>query len=354
MKIIEKKQNAYEIIIHVVSWLLIFVFPVLLTEWGNNVDWERYMRHSFCPLSIYFVLFYVNYLFFIPNLLFKNKPYYFFIAECLLLLFLAIALHFEQELLFDAPKEIFNRNVPPPPPRSAFLGRHFIVMCFVAGLSIVIRIALRWQSIEEKLVRIEREKMDSELKNLKNQINPHFLLNTLNNIYALIAFNTEKAQEAVQELAKLLRYVLYENQNFQVSLKKELEFINNYISLMRIRLPESVKVNVVLDAGKKTLYIAPLIFISLIENAFKHGISPTQESFIDIIIVGHEDGIIQCDISNSYYPKKSADKSGSGIGLKQVHRRLELAYPNKYEWNKGVHVDKNVYTSRLIIQTLNI
>ena len=117
---------------------------------------------------IYFVLFYVNYLFLIPNLLFKNKPYYFFIAECLLLLFLAIVLHFEQELLFDAPKEIFNRNVPPPPPRSAFLGRHFIVMCFVAGLSIVIRIALRWQSIEEKLVRIEREKMDSELKNLKN------------------------------------------------------------------------------------------------------------------------------------------------------------------------------------------
>ena len=123
--------------------------------------------------------------------------------------------------------------------------------------------------------RAERQKTEAELKNLKNQLNPHFLLNTLNNIYALIAFNSDKAQEAVQELSKLLRHVLYDNQQTFVPLEKELDFIRNYVALMRIRLPQQVEVSVNLEVDSGgALQIAPLIFISLIENAFKHGISP--------------------------------------------------------------------------------
>ncbi len=131
------------------------------------------------------------------------------------------------------------------------------------------------------------KKTEAELKNLKNQLNPHFLLNTLNNIYALIAFNCDKAQEAVQELSKLLRHVLYDNQQTFVPLEKELDFIRNYVALMRIRLPQQVEISLHLETDPgSSLLIAPLLFISLIENAFKHGISPTAHSFISIAITG--------------------------------------------------------------------
>ena len=120
---------------------------------------------------------------------------------------------------------------------------------------------------------------------------------------------------------------------------------------MRIRLPKSVQVSVRLDAGKKSLRISPLIFISLIENAFKHGVSPTEPSFISISICGHTDGKITCEILNSNFPKNKADKSGSGIGLMQVARRLELSYPGRYEWDKGTSDDDSTYISTLTIQT---
>lgn len=193
------------------------------------------------------------------------------------------------------------------------------------------------------------------MKNLKNQLNPHFLLNTLNNIYALIAFNCDKAQEAVQELSKLLRHVLYDNQQTFVPLEKELDFIRNYVALMRIRLPQQVEISLHLETDPgSSLLIAPLLFISLIENAFKHGISPTAHSFISIAITGNTDGTVRCEIQNSNYPKTGQDKSGSGIGLEQVSKRLELIYPKHYEWEKGISANGQVYSSILTIQTKNL
>lgn len=205
------------------------------------------------------------------------------------------------------------------------------------------------------MIEAERQKTEAELKNLKNQLNPHFLLNTLNNIYALIAFNSDKAQEAVQELSKLLRHVLYDNQQTFVPLEKELDFIRNYVALMRIRLPQQVEVSVNLEADSGgALQIAPLIFISLIENAFKHGISPTADSFISISIFGHTDGTVRCEILNSNHPKSGQDKSGSGVGLEQVSKRLELIYPGHYEWIKGISENGQVYSSILTIQTKSL
>lgn len=120
---------------------------------------------------------------------------------------------------------------------------------------------------------------------------------------------------------------------------------------MRIRLAAHVRVETQFDvpADSRT-QIAPLIFISLIENAFKHGISPTEPSFIRIRF-SEDEGEICCDITNSYHPKTGADKSGSGIGLEQVQKRLELAYPGRYTWQRGVSSDQKEYHSRLTIQT---
>ena len=179
------------------------------------------------------------------------------------------------------------------------------------------------------------------------------MLNTLNNSYALIAFDSDKAQIAVQELSKLLRHLLYDNQQPFVSLAKEMDFIYNYIELMRIRLSSNVKVETHFNIEKdsRTL-VAPLIFISLIENAFKHGISSTEPSFISISF-SESDDLLECVIVNSYHPKGEQDKSGSGIGLEQVRKRLELLYPGKYLWKQGISEDKKTYSSKIIINTIN-
>lgn len=222
---------------------------------------------------------------------------------------------------------------------------------FMAGLGTVIRLSMQWQKAETARQEAEQSRMEAELNNLRNQLNPHFLLNTLNNIYALIAFDTDKAQQAVQDLSKLLRHVLYENRGTFVPLCKEIDFIHNYIELMRIRLVKGVSLVINIEVAKDSQTpIAPLIFISLIENAFKHGISPTEPSFISITISERE-GQVVCEIANSNHPKNRSDKSGSGIGLEQVKKRLELLYPGRYEWRKGVNADGSVYTSLLAINT---
>ena len=356
MKQVPFIQKRLEIMIHSISWFLIFVFPLMLPDWGNKIDWAQYLRHSIVPLCS-FIIFYANYLYLVPRYLFEDKGRRFLLSNVLCIATMALVIHFSQETFWEPPHRQFVPDgipAPPPPHQWMFWGRHWVMLMFVAGLSTAIRVSIRWIHTERMLVQAEQEKAEAELKNLKNQLNPHFLLNTLNNIYALIAFDGNRAQEAVQELGKMLRYMLYDNQSAKVPLEKELEFIDNYISLMRIRLPKSVEVSVHLDAGKEPLEISPLIFISLIENAFKHGVSPSEASFISISICGHTDGRIVCEIMNSNFPKNGTDKSGSGIGLTQVHKRLELAYPNRHEWSKGTSDNGKTYLSTLTIQTSDL
>lgn len=360
MKTFIFRHRPLEISIHIISWFLIFCFPIVLTESGSKFDLERYLRHSIVPLCSC-LTFYINYFYLIPRYLFRNEMRKFLFLNILLIISMTGIVQFGHSFLFLEPPAFPEFEPPmlpetqmhhrPPHSRWMFVGRDLVMMIFVACLSTAVRLSLRWRQTEERLIEAEQQKTDAELKNLKNQMNPHFLLNTLNNIYALIAFNSEKAQEAVQELSRLLRYILYENQTDLVSLEKELDFINNYVSLMRIRVSRSVEICLKLDPGPKLILISPLIFISLIENAFKHGISPTEESFISISIQGQQDGRVCCEIMNSNHPKSTADKSGSGIGLEQVRRRLELLYPGRYEWNQGTNTDGSIYTSLLTIQS---
>lgn len=345
-------RRLLELTIHIVSWLLIFGFPLVFMDRGNAFSWTQFLRHSSVPLT-YFLIFYINYLWLVPRYLFTGEMRKYILSNTILILCLGFSLHIVLEIVSSTP--------PPPelarriPPRWIFYLRDIAMMVFVAGLGAAIRTSLRWRQAEERLIEAERQKTEAELKNLKNQLNPHFLLNTLNNIYALIAFNSDRAQEAVQELSKLLRHVLYDNQQNFVPLEKELDFIRNYVALMRIRLSPQVKLSVILQPDEgSSLQIAPLIFISLIENAFKHGISPTSESFISISITGHADGTVRCEILNSNHPKSDQDKSGSGVGLEQVSKRLELIYPGRYEWIKGPGGNGQVYSSILTIQTKDL
>jgi LytS/YehU family sensor histidine kinase len=202
---------------------------------------------------------------------------------------------------------------------------------------------------EEKRKEEQRARTEAELKNLKSQLNPHFLFNTLNNIYALIAISQEKSQEAVMDLSKMLRYVLYESEAKELPINKEINFIENYVKLMKLRLSNKVEVKIHTDVTQNpNINIAPLLFITFIENAFKHGVSTQGKSFINFSIVTTSPTTIECRLENSYFPKSEEhDKSGSGIGMENLKRRLELIYPDRHNLSYGV--EENVYKSLLTI-----
>lgn len=337
------KLKYIEILIHVIFWGVFFFFPFIFTQQNKGtIDWNDFLRHSIVPTA-FILIFYLNYLLFIPYLLFKEKKWLFFVLNMLAIGIMTFVLRALNELYFPLPPNM------PEPPKTVLYLRDAVSLVFAVGLSVAVRVSSQWRKVEAARQEAEKRKTEAELKNLRNQLNPHFLLNTLNNIYALTAFDTERAQQAIQDLSKLLRYVLYDNQQMYVPLCKEVDFIKNYIELMRIRIAGTVNLRVrfLIDPDSQTP-IAPLLFISLIENAFKHGISPVNESYIYISIEETENKIT-CSIMNSYYPKKATDKSGSGIGLQQVKQRLEIMYPGQYEWDSGVLDGGKGYQSVLTI-----
>jgi len=346
------RTKVIQVIVHTIAWAMMFCSPLFFSQGeGNSISWARYLGFCASPLA-FMLVFYLNYFVLIDRLLFRKRLGTFVLINLLLIILLAVGLHGWHEF-----HRTYVMGIPPSSrPRARtqfylfFMLRDAVTMLLVTGLSVAIKMTGRWYRVEREKQEIEKERTQAELQNLKSQLNPHFLFNTLNNIYALIAFDTDKAQQAVQELSKLLRYVLYDNQQTYVPLGKETDFIRNYIELMRIRLSSNVQMTTQIDIlpDSRTL-IAPLIFISLIENAFKHGISPTERSFIHIHLAENETEVI-CEISNSNHPKNIMDKSGSGIGLEQVNRRLEILYPGQYTWQKGISEDGKEYRSRLSIR----
>lgn len=347
-------KHSQELLIHLLAWVFLFCLPPMLLGRSNErPDQEEMLRMMGPPLAMAMV-FYLNYMWLVPRLLFnqKNKAYILSnIALCIGMLFFT-------HLWFEMVNTYFHSTPHPPKNNLGAWGfllfrlRDLIIFGLIAALAATIRMSKKWHAAELGRQQAEVKRIEAELKNLHNQINPHFLLNTLNNIYALIAFNTEKAQQAVQDLSRLLRHLLYDNNQNFIPLNRELEFLKNYVALMKIRLSPNVDLQICIDIPNENhIQVAPLIFISLFENAFKHGISPMQPSFIHIRIYSPEPQILTCRIENSYFPKRQNDISGSGIGLEQVQKRLELIYPNRYEWTKGCDEHGTVYTSTLTIHT---
>ena len=350
----DKKQGNRYLMLHVLCWALLFIVPLFIH--GSDESWtkvsHRYMRGLGASLS-YMVVFYLNYLWIVPRYMLKKKDWKMF-------LFINVLLLVAGQLAVDLWHVIINNYMPEwnnsgPRPGKQFsrMPRYFygsLVNILFIALAVAVRMYQRWQHIEEARKEAEAARAEAELSNLRNQLNPHFLLNTLNNIYALIAFDQDKAQTAVGELSKLLRHVLYENQQDFVPLCKEADFMRNYIELMKIRVTDNVKIDANINvAPNDSTPVAPLIFISLIENAFKHGISPQGTGNIKIDL-SQADGDITCEIQNTCYPKRENDKSGSGIGLEQVSRRLELMYPDRYTWEKGKTDDGKQYYSKITIK----
>lgn len=365
--------------LHVGAWSVIFFmhFVVLNKVWEDGLKVD-YVDFFISPLSLLFI-FYINYLLFVPKFLFDKKNVFFILVN---LLMVGMLLYVNYEVHENFRRENFRQEEPPIEPYHSIKqnkpnngnvakieieephkmhkhmhGPHFgmlhdfLNMLLVICISVMFKYTIKWFAAEDERRELEKSKMEMELKNLKSQLNPHFLFNTLNNIYALIGISQDKAQQAVIDLSKLLRYVLYDSEDSFVTLQKEVDFIQNYIKLMKLRLTSGVDVNVDINIdGHTDDPVIQLVFISLVENAFKHGVCINKKSFINIKLWIDEEKNICFEEKNSYFPKsKGSDKSGSGIGLENLQRRLDLTYPGKYEYK--VEHDDNCYTAYLKLKS---
>lgn len=342
-------QNTYTVLIaHILLWSMILVVPYFFMDREKIFNWDMFVRSIPDMLGL-LIIFYVNYFFLIDKLLFKQKPYQFIFYNIILLVAMLVLMHYGNDwirMLNNQPIRRRRMRVSP----WLFVIRNTTTLITMVGLSVALKMSFQWFIAENERKELERAKTDAELQNLKNQISPHFLLNTLNNIYALIAFNPDKAQQAVLDLSKLLRHMLYDNEKTYIPLHQEISFIKNYIELMRLRLSDNVALDAQIEADENsTTPIAPLIYISLIENAFKHGISSSKPSFIAFRISEKPGGIVEFVSKNSSYPKSTSDKSGSGIGLELVKKRLDFIYPNRYDWE--IVNENGIYSTSLIIYT---
>lgn len=321
-------------LIHIAAWAILFGLPFFFTgRESQTVTVLSYVRSMIVPLS-FMLVFYANYFVLIDHFLFAKRPWKFLLCNVVLIAASMGAVHLMFELLphpeweHPRPEREWQETV-------GFFMVNAMLYMLVAGLSVAIKMTGSWYEMESSRRELEKSRAEAELQNLKSQLNPHFLFNTLNNIYSLIAFSPEKAQEAVHDLSRLLRYVLYDSSQPFVPLGAEIGFLRDYIELMRIRLPRHVRLFVSLPENPSLSPVAPLLFISLVENAFKHGVSDEKPSYVTIDL-READGQLICKIKNSFFPKSAAsDRSGSGIGLKNLSKRLEMIYPGQYTLEYG-------------------
>jgi hypothetical protein len=307
----------------------------------------RSLHFAIMPASC-LIVFYLNYLWFIDRYFFTKK-----IPPFILINFLCVALlcllvhslsmqHFApdtpapQSPLAGAqwrPAPAFTGSSAPAPRRVFPVMPFFlnaVLLALVVSAGVAIKATTRWYRAQASMVTLEKEKSVAALQQLKSQLNPHFLFNSLNNIYALIAFDPTQAQAAIHTFGDMLRHQLYETASERIALRGELDFIRNYCRIMQLRLPPHVALHVELPDDDAGIMIAPLLFVPLVENAFKHGLSPLRPAHISISITIHDGRRVACAVRNRVFPKNDDDRTGSGIGLDNLHRRLELLYPGKY------------------------
>lgn len=226
-------------------------------------------------------------------------------------------------------------------------GQHdiiaIVILILMLGMNLAIKLYFRQRRDREKMKRLEKENLEQQLEYLKYQINPHFFMNTLNNIHALVDIDPEKAKTTILELSKMMRFVLYEGNKQRVPLDREITFLQNYIRLMKLRYTDKVRITVTTPETIPNDEIPPLLFITFVENAFKHGVSYQQESFIDIKMEVGAQLTFTC--SNSKIPKEE-DKHG-GVGLTNVKQRLNLIYGNRYSLDINDQADTYTVTLKI-------
>ncbi len=343
-----KKPTRNDILIltiQVVAWTLVLLLPALAVllvtqKWENTTAtfWMLFFMLR-APLAVYFVNFYLLE----PLLWNKKHRWQFMLCNVLLILLTNYWLFLIDFSMFPLNTDMAYIGY--------FMGMFIYLLFHVAliAMTIGLRHYIRSRRLKEELKEQQQKHTEAELAWLKNQINPHFLFNTLNNISSLIQIDADAAQDSIAKLSDLLRYAMYETNKPLVPLSGEVEFMQNYIDLMRLRHNDKLELTTEwVNPQPSTFHLPPLLFISLIENAFKHGVSSSRPSRIDVSLKTMEGGLLFV-CSNTNYPKDDQNRSGSGIGLENTRRRLDLMYPGRYTWEQTL--EDNIYTIKITINT---
>ena len=378
-----KPRKLPEYVIYLFLWLLFLIIPLITNNYGAKGDFIR-ICYDWLRLSPFIIVFIFNSFLLLPLFLFKGRTKLYIFS--LLTLSILVATSFEiigpviykndpklleQRILQDpqwgreemkpgtsAPipgntsvsPELFKpptgnalfqgRGVPSPnQPLFQFINTFFISL-LIAGFNTAIAVTNRWFTDEQARKEIEKEHIQSELAFLQNQVSPHFFMNTLNNIHALIEADQKLAQSAVLKLSEMMRYLLYESGRGTTSLKKEIEFLRSYMNLMQLRVDETVNVNFELPENFNNVSLPPLLFISFIENAFKHGVSYREPSSLLFKLTQNLGSLEFIAVNTiSKYKNTGSLVNQGGLGLENIRKRLDLLYGNRYELN----IDKSDY-----------
>lgn len=354
----DKKEYMIYALVSVLAMILPLFTALERSISDGTFTWGQ-TAYELIEMAIFLVIIWIHIIFLLPMLFDKKQTGKYITLACALLVVFFIsnyithhsAMEYKHqmrtrvEMQLQTPSENehqqmgptmqFDRPASPPELHGIRrIGPSFIETFMVAllfGCTIAIKLMFKHQENVRKLQELDQIRIQQELEQLRTQLSPHFFMNSLNNIHGMVEIDARKAQEMILELSGLMRYVLYENSSTMVTLWREIDFLRNYISLMRVRYtPDRVTINYSFPAKEEVnkMFIPPLILITLFENAFKHGVNYNKHSFVNIELKVI-DGQLVLNCANSLHDNLQSDKSG-GIGLNNLRKRLDILYDKQY------------------------
>ncbi len=377
------KQSRQENIIYLAAWGLLFAAPLLAMyirtsgNDGHTFDWTEVML-VWRKFAVYLLLFLIHNFLLAPLLVHRRKRAAYCAAVAAMLVLFGIyqcsrpdhGPHGPKPAMerlghhqppMDEPPMAFGEERPPLPsdmhaPRNdhrvdappPFVGERdivaFVTLLLLLGANLGIKNYFRSRHDRKRLAELEHENLQQQLEYLRYQVNPHFFMNTLNNIHALVDIDPELAKDTIVELSKMMRFVLYEGNKPSVPLSRECDFISHYVALMQLRYTDQVTITLHLPQEPPNRQIPPLLLITFIENAFKHGISYQHPSFIQVEVSVQGD-MLRFSCCNSKADQPNTEKGG--VGLANVRKRLDLLYGNGYTLD--IRNDADTYSIELNI-----
>ena len=331
------KQTKQETIIYTIVWFVIFLAPLL--EFIVNYDSEHPiwikngLLDTWAHLLFFFIVFLIHNHILAPMLV-RNKKVTRYIACSVIVIALfqtAQCIH-KPHYSLQRPRQAETIEMQPPPPEGRPpIDRHdismFALVIMMLGANLGVKTYCHNEEEKKNLAKLKEQSLKQELDYLRYQINPHFIMNTLNNIHALVDIDPDQAKDSIVDMSKMMRYMLYESDNHCVSLNSAITFLKKYLNLMKLRYMDAVNINLdVPSTCSEDVALVPLVFIPFVENAFKHGVGIDKPSTIDIDIK-HEDGRLLFHCHNT---KSGVKHEYGGVGLNNVTKRLELIYGNDY------------------------
>ncbi len=328
------KPIVGENLLYFMVWTMAILVPILNSKMMSEEHvYLVNILTAWSKLLPYFIIFLINNALLAPKLLLRKHYAAYLTVSALMLAGIFYSLEYYQESMRLSP--VTGNGTYIVHGRASFTDLTWywntLLGIFLLGANSGIKYMFKSMKDEQKMVALERQSLRAEMDYLKYQINPHFFMNTLNNIHALIDIDAEAAKETVIELSKMMRYVLYDSESAETSVAKDIRFVKNYINLMRIRYTSDIDIRFDVQAPLPTdAKIPPLLLIVFVENAFKHGVSYNEPSFVHIAL-GCEDGRAVCEVRNSRHASAARKTEGSGMGLENARKRLDLLFGDDYE-----------------------